>query len=168
MKFLWFLVLSIMASAVIAEDIYQYQAANGAMVFTNKPVKNAQKVKLPPISVYASPMTKGDYASNSLTGKSVPPPINLVKSAKIYVKDTSPNIGTNEAGRHQILSDELNSEKQALNDSQSALNNAKGNKLPSEQNNPDKYQARVQSLRDAVTEHQKNIALLSTQLGGNH
>jgi hypothetical protein len=158
--------LLMMLSLVYADDIYQYQDKNGAMVFTNKPVKNGKKVNLPPISVYAAPMTQRDYNSSGLTDK----PGNPVASpglAKIYVKNSSPSFGTNEVGRQQILNEELASEKQALTDSQQALTAGKATTLPSEQNNPVKYQTRIQALQDAVTEHQKNITILSKQLGSN-
>ena len=45
-------------SKLFADDIYIYTDKNGNSVYTNKPVKNAQKVKLPPISVYSSPDRK--------------------------------------------------------------------------------------------------------------
>ncbi len=148
-------------SKLFADDIYIYKDKNGNSVYTNKPVKNAQKVKLPPISVYSSPMTKNDYAATSYTQPS------RTKTTKIYTKTTVPAYG-NEIGRQQILAEELSREKQALSDSQQALATAKQTKLASEINQPVQYQARIQSLQDAVTEHQKNISTLSTQLGVNN
>lgn len=159
--------LLIMNGALFADEIYQYQDKNGAMVFTNKPVKNAKKVNLPPLSVYAAPMTEKDYNSSSLTGKATNPQRSSSGLAKIYVKDSSPSFGTNEAGRQQVLSDELDYEKQALKDAKQALINGQG-KLTSEQKDPQAYQARIQGLKDAVTEHEKNIDILSRQLGRNN
>lgn len=146
---------------LFADDIYLYTDKNGNSVYTNKPVKNAKKVKLPPISVYSSPMTKNDYAATSYTQS------GNAKSTKIYTKTTAPAYG-NETGRQQILAEELNREKQALTDSQQALTTANQTKLASEINQPVQYQARIQSLQDAVTEHQKNISTLSKQLGVNN
>lgn len=143
-----------------ADDIYLYTDKNGNSVYTNKPVKNAKKVKLPPISVYSSPMTKSDFKATSYTQP------NEAKVTKIYTKTVAPTYG-NETGRQQILAEELSREKQALSDSQQALATAKQTKLASEINKPEQYQARIQSLQDAVTEHQKNISTLSKQLGVN-
>jgi outer membrane PBP1 activator LpoA protein len=78
------------------------------------------------------------------------------------------NLGTNEVGRQQILNEELALEQKALTDSQQALQSGMATRLPSEQNNPEQYQARIKALRDAVTEHQKNIDILSNQLGVKH
>lgn len=153
------LIISLFATVLYADNVYQYTDSKGQIVFTNKPVKNAKKVKLPPISVYAAPMSKNDYKSKNYTNK---PNDNV---AKIYVKKSADNLGTNEVGRNEILNDELGKEKLALSDSQQALTQAKKTKLPSEQNNPELYQQRIQSLQDAVTEHQKNIDILSKQLG---
>jgi len=145
-----------------ADDIYLYKDKNGNSVYTNKPVKNAKKLNLPPLSVYSSPMSKRDYAAKGYTQAP-----NETKSTKIYTKDTAPTYG-NETGRQQILNEELNREKQALSDSQQALTTAKQTKLASEINQPEQYLARIQSLQDAVTEHQKNISTLSKQLGVNN
>lgn len=154
----------VLNGSLFADEIYQYQDKNGAMVFTNKPVKNAKKVNLPPLSVYAAPMTENDYNSSSLTGKTSNSQRSSSGLAKIYVKDSSPSFGTNEAGRQQVLSDELDYEKQALKDAKQALINGQG-KLTSEQKDPQAYQARIQGLKDAVTEHEKNIDILSRQVG---
>ena len=144
-----------------AEDIYQYVDKNGTTVFSNKPVKGAKKVNLPPITVYASPMTKNDYNAAGYTN-----PVAPKKVKNINVVNTK-NLGTNEVGRNQVLSDELQHEKQALSDAQKALDTGKQTKLDSEKNNPEQYQASIQGLQDAVTEHEKNIDILTKQLGGN-
>ncbi len=160
-----YILLSIITSTVIADEIYQYTDVKGNLVYTNKAIKNAKKVTLPPISVYSSPMTKSDYMANNYTNKVN----NSAKNNKIptiYPRaNTQKNIGTNEIGRRQLLTEELGKEKLALSDTQQALTTAKQTKLASEKNNPQLYQDRIQSLQDAVTEHTKNISILSNQLG---
>jgi hypothetical protein len=148
----------------LADEIYQYQKADGTIVFTNKPVKNAKKVKLPPLSVYSSPMTKSDYQAAGYTA-----PMQHGQSNKLqsYANPLS-TAGFNEVGRKQILSEELARERQALSDSQAALLEAKQNPLASEKNHPTEHANRLQALHDAITEHQKNIAILSQQLGINN
>lgn len=151
-----------MITHVTADDIYQYTDKKGNLVYTNKATKNAKKVNLPPISIYSSPMTKNDYGATGYTNK---PSQTNSKNPTIYTKTTAQNSGTNETGRQQILAEELSKEKQALSDTQQALATAKQTKLASEKNNPELYQTRIQSLQDAVTEHTKNISILSNQLG---
>lgn len=144
----------------MADDIYQYIDKSGTTVYSNKPVKGAKKVNLPPITVYASPMTKNDYNARSYTESST----RKNKTVKMVTRQSVP-AGTNEEGRNQILAEELEHEKQALEDARKALNTAKDTKLDSEKNNLAQYQDRIQALQDAVTEHQKNIDILSRQLG---
>lgn len=145
--------------AYAADNVYEYTDKNGMKVYTNKPIKNSKKMDLPSLSVYAAPVTLSDYSAKGYTNKA-----KNNNTAKVYVKNTQ-TFGTNETGRQQILHEELTKEKQALSDSQQALQQAQKTKLASEQNNPDLYQQRLQALRDAVTEHQKNIDILSKQLG---
>jgi len=152
------LLLIINIGVVNADDIYQYTDKNGTTVYSNKPSKGAKKVNLPPITVYASPMTKADYNAKSYTDPTA-------KKVKVVKNGSQQNLGTNETGRRQVLTEELNHEKLALEDAQKALDTAKQTKLDSEKNNPTQYQARIQALQDAVTEHQKNIDILSNQLG---
>ena len=170
MKYL-LLLSSIISMVCYADDtIYQYKDKNGATVFTNKPVKNGKKVTLPAITVYAAPMTQNDFKAKGYTNgtatKNNAIQDNSIK--KIYTQSMSQNLGTNEVGRQQILNEELALEQKALTDSQQALQSGMATKLPSEQNNPDQYQTRIKALRDAVTEHQKNIDILSNQLGVKH
>lgn len=160
-----------------ADDIYQYTAKNGTLVFTNKPVKNAQKVNLPPLTVYAAPMTRKDFAAQGYTAANV-----SSNSMKIYPYNSfhypetnytsriskAPQLGTNELGRQQILNEELDHEKQALADAQQLLLTGSQSALASEIDHPERHQARIQALQDAVTEHQKNIYILSDQLGINN
>ncbi|MEN9945904.1 MAG: hypothetical protein RLZZ293_290 [Pseudomonadota bacterium] len=169
MKYLIVLVLSAITINVFADNtIYQYKDKNGTIVFTNKPTKNSQKVVLPPITVYAAPMTKSDLLGKKNISPKVSSNKNQPATVKIYPKtDTTQYLGTNEQKRQQILTEELASEQKALQDAQQALQNGK-NKLPSEQNNQQQYQMRMQALQDSITEHQKNIDILSKQLGVNN
>ena len=140
------------ATGSAADEIYQYQNSQGTTVYTNKPVKNAQKIKLPPLTVYAAPMTRADYHATSYT----PDP---QRNLKIAVKPTKLNLAT--SGRRQLLNEELQHEQQGLKDAQLAAETA----LVSEKNN--QYQVRLQAVHDAITEHKKNIAILNTQLNSD-
>ena len=149
------LVFTLFYAVTHADDIYQYQDKNGTTVFSNKPVKNAQKVTLPPLTIYAAPMTQNDFNAQSYTNE---------QSLSRYPKIAPSHLGSREQGRRQILAEELAHEKNGLDDAQQALATSQQTKLASEKNNPQQYQARLQALQDTITEHQKNIAILSQQL----
>ncbi|RTL12139.1 MAG: DUF4124 domain-containing protein [Neisseriaceae bacterium] len=169
MKYLLLLGIIVSISCYASDTIYQYKDKNGATVFTNKPVKNGKKVVLPAITVYAAPMTQSDFKAKGYTNSTTAK--NAIQDSAIkknYTQSINQNLGTNEVGRQQILNEELALEQKALTDSQQALQSGMATKLPSEQNNPEQYQARIKALRDAVTEHQKNIDILSNQLGIKH
>lgn len=69
-----------------------------------------------------------------------------------------------DASRKQILQDELNSEQALLNQAQKKLDEQAKIRLPDEQNNIQKYNQRIGSLKLQVTAHQKNVAALSKEL----
>lgn len=149
-----------LCSLSFASEIYCYTNKNGTTVCSNKGKAPADAINVHKFkgggTVYVSPtpLTKPQtQATSGYKAKIVDRGLNSVN-----------NRGTNETGRKQILRDELGQEKQALSDSQKALIDGKA-KLASEKNNPQKYNERMQSLQDAITEHQKNIATLSKQLG---
>ena len=144
-----------------ASDIYQYKDSKGNIVYTNKLVKGATKVKLPPLSVYAAPMTKADIQAKNYT--TYGNYSNVTKKPTTHNSKIA-NFGTNEQGRHYILNDELKKETQALKDAQQALIEGKNIRLGTESKNIVAYNARTQALQDAVTEHQKNIEILTKQL----
>jgi DNA mismatch repair ATPase MutS len=169
MKFYIGMMLAGITITSFATTIYECVDSSGMSVFGTKNGKNCKKAELAEISVYAAPITQSDYQARGYT-KKVPSYNKSNNSnsngvvAKVYVKGTG-NLGTNETGRTQILNEELGKEKLALTDSQQALVQAQKTKLQSEQNNPELYKQRIQALQDAVTEHQKNIEILSKQLG---
>ncbi len=136
-----------------ASDIYQYTDNNGRTVYTNKPIKGAKKVDLPPLSIYAAPMTKADLGAKNYTEYG-----NTTGKLKIS------KLSSNEQGRHNILQDELTRETQALKDANQALDEGKRMHLGTESKNLEAYNSRTQALQDAVTEHQKNINILTRQL----
>lgn len=144
-----FIILITVISYAFADDIYQYTDKNGRQVYTNKPVKNSTKMKLPALTIYNFPN------KNSQTKDNV---------RKVYPKEVSTSYLPNQTGRQLVLSEELSKEKQALADSKDALAQAKKTPLASEKNNKDAYNTRIQALQDAITEHQKNIDVLSRQL----
>ena len=155
MKYAIFIIIILCyLSNVYASDIYQYIDKNGRMVYTNKAIKGAKKVNLPPLNVYAAPMSKSDVQSNSYT--------NYNNTTSFSKKPRSFSSG--EQARYKILQDELSRENQALIDAKQALTEGKLMHLGNESKNKEACITRTQALQDAVTEHQKNIEVLAKQL----
>ncbi|MDD3266083.1 MAG: DUF4124 domain-containing protein [Burkholderiales bacterium] len=146
------ILIATIISFAFADDVYQYTDKNGRQVYTNKPVKNATKMTLPALTIYTPP-------KNSQTKDNV---------RKIYPKENYNSYLSNPTGRQLILAEELSKEKQALADTKDAIAQAKKTPLASEKNNKDAYNKRIQALQDAITEHQKNIDVLSKQLNAGN
>lgn len=138
--------------------IYEYVDESGNLVITNKHKVKARKMKLAPLVIYASPMTKNDLYTD---GDTVNLPKSDLKTSPIHNWDKSiPNI--NETSRNFVLSEELTHEKEAFNSAQTLLTNARAGKLITEDNT--QYKNRLQMLQDNVEEHKKNIELLTSIL----
>ncbi len=146
---------------LMADTIYQYTNKDGTLVFTNKPTKNSSKVQLPPLNIYASPISKADLNAHSYTA---------TQRALLAINASTQNTnrGMASTGRQQILQEELQKEKLAWDDARAALATAKQVPLPSEKDHPQLTDARLKALQDATLEHQKNIDILSQQLGLNN
>ncbi|MBY0379280.1 MAG: hypothetical protein K2P99_02645 [Burkholderiales bacterium] len=144
---------------VTSKDIYQYIDSKGNLVISNKLTNNAKKMALPPLAVYANPMSKNDLYTGGLTAIYNPNTI-IIKNAtpnRSIDKEFIPNI--NDYGRKLVLSEELDHEKNALSSATELLRQAKKSKLIAETDSD--YIERLQTLSDNVHEHQKNVELLT-------
>ncbi|MFN7095685.1 MAG: hypothetical protein ACK4M7_10010 [Burkholderiales bacterium] len=153
------LALTLILPVVFANDksVYQYTNAQGNLVVGNTATAQAQKMELPPLNIYTSPITAADLKAKGYTEPSLNQAKNITKA--------NPYLGLNEIRRKEILQEELAREKIALNDSKQMLSQGKSIKLISETNSPQQYMTRIQGLKDAVAEHQRNIDILNKQLG---
>lgn len=145
----------------LSSNIYQYIDKSGHLVITNKPRVNAQKMKLPPLVVYASPMTANDlYAEGYTADFAKHGSGGLTSTVTINTVTSTPNL--HDKGRKMVLLEELNHEKNALDDSLKMWKEAKQRRISTE--DAFSYQNRLQALEDNVKEHQKNISLLTRTL----
>ncbi|MFN8769540.1 MAG: hypothetical protein ACK5Z5_01295 [Neisseriaceae bacterium] len=146
------------------KNVYQYVDAKGNLVITNKPlVSHAKKMKLPPLAIYANPMTKNDLYAGGYTSILAPgyqSPSNIVNKWFNNRNNMIPNI--NDGGRRTILKEELKHEKNALADLRKLIEDSKKNRLSSESDIS--YLTRLENLQDNVKEHEKNIELLTRML----
>lgn len=135
-------------------EVYKYIDANGNVTFTNVPIKGAKPMHLAPLSTYGS----NGKGKASASGKSASTP------------DGYPSVdnGTQtkrDEGRRKILENELANEQKALADAQKAYTDGAATRNGDETRNYQKYLDRVQKLKDAVTERQKNVDALRRELG---
>ena len=136
-----------LAGAHAWADIYKKVDENGRVTYSNIPSKGAQKLNLEPLpSVpgYKPPAgTPGDF-----------PKIDA---------DTQKG---RDGKRRQLLENELEQEKKQLEDAKTALTEGEATRLGDERNNYQKYLDRVQRLKDAIAEHEKNVDALQQELAG--
>ena len=127
-------------------EIYKSVDEDGRVTYSNVPSKGAQKLYLEPLNTVPS--------SKSNTQ----PPGNFPK----VDADTQKN---RDKVRRQILENEMAQEMTQLEDAKKALAEGEATRLGSERNYQ-RYLERIQPLKDAVAEHQKNIDALKEELAG--
>ena len=66
--------------------------------------------------------------------------------------------------RRKVLSDELASEEQLLNEARGAYGSGAPLPLPDEQNDAEKYRQRISKLRQAVQLHERNVEALRKEI----
>ncbi len=141
------LAVMLMLAAVHAKaDIYKSVDEDGRVTYSNVPSKGAQKLNLEPLNTV--PLSK----------PSTQPPGSFPK----VDAETQKN---RDKVRRQILENELTQEMNQLEDAKKALAEGESVRLGGERNYQ-KYLDRIQPLKDAVAEHQKNIDALKEELAG--
>ncbi len=139
------LVTLALAAGPAGAEIYKYVDDEGRVTYTNVPRKGAKKLD---IEVGSAPKSRSN-----------PGPANFprVDSQTQRARDDM---------RRKILQDELASEEKSLADARLALKEGEATRLPDEARNPQKYQDRIQRLRETVARHERNIAALKKELAG--
>lgn len=138
--------------------VFSYKDNNGNTIVSNIPHSGSKEMSLPEVPVYVRPMTKSDFMAKKYTNRDLI--YNNIKLHNQPSKNIDNNTSKNSIGRQQILTEELKHEQDALNTTQALLNDAKY--LSSK--DPKSYNNRIKILNDAITEHQKNIEILTKQL----
>jgi len=138
-------------------EIYKKVDENGHVTYSNVPIKGGVKLDLePPVSTApATPAAKPRVKT--------PTPANFPR----VDKETQ---NRRDDKRKQILTEELESEKQALEDAKKAY--AEGESTPEVYRTKDgkirrnvpKYEEKMQRLQAEVEAHEKNIQLLQKEL----
>ena len=127
-------------------EIYKSVDEDGRVTYSNVPSKGAQKLNLEPLNTVPS------------SKPNTQPPGSFPK----VDAETQKN---RDKVRRQILDNELAQEMTQLEDAKKALAEGEATRLGSERNYQ-RYLDRIQPLKDAVAEHQKNIDALKEELAG--
>ena len=136
----------VLAVAHAKADIYKKVDEDGRVTYSNVPSKGAQKLNLEPLNTVPS------------SKPSTQPPGNFPK-VDAETQKSRDNV------RRQILENEMAQEMTQLDDAKKALAEAEATRLGSERNYQ-RYLDRIQPLKEAVAEHQKNVDALKEELAG--
>lgn len=164
---LFFLInLFYIGSLWATNDIYEYTNSSGQTVFSNKiKDKAAKKISLPPLNIYAVPMSQDDI---NATGYTIRPALtkNITMMQPVVNTDAMYFTPKQNKTRTQILEDELHKEELALASSKKLLETGQNIKPLNE--NKSTYNDRIRILEDAITEHEKNIEILKKEINNNY
>ncbi|HJV06314.1 MAG TPA: DUF4124 domain-containing protein [Chromobacteriaceae bacterium] len=157
------LALCLLMSCGLAQAaVYKYIDQNGNVTFSNIPIKGGKPIRLEPISTYSSqtpvPHHNKTHANSASSANGSPAGYPNVDAGTQRQRD---------GGRRKILEQELSNEEQALADARKALADGQATRNGDETHNYQKYLDRVQKLKDAVTDREKNIQALRRELGQN-
>ena len=148
--------LALTAAAPSNATICKYVDAEGATHYTNvAPDKGWKKISCD-VADDASPRPRAS-ASTGGTKASTPSGFPRVEP------DTQKN---RDDLRRKVLSDELASEEQLLNEARGAFGSGAPPPLPDEQNDAEKYRQRIAKLRQAVQLHERNVDALRKEIAG--
>lgn len=123
-------------------QIYKSVDAQGNITYSNTPVPGGKRVELEPASVIPAPKIRPATPRPTATPEA--------KSSR-------------DATRRQLLETELQSETKQLEDAKQRLAEGEAVRLGNERNFQ-KYLDRVQSLKDEVAVHEKNVTAIQKQL----
>ena len=155
------LVLMLALSTTTFAAIYKSVDASGRVTYTNIPTKNAEKLDLDD----SVPVNSG----RSSTGKTINLPSNNT-SPSDFPKVDSDTQTQRDGKRKDILSQELNAERKALEEAKQAYKEGESNP---EMNvgvggkrfrNMPKFEEKMQRLDADVKAHERNVKLLEKEL----
>jgi hypothetical protein len=153
MKLRHLFVLSCAATFAISAsaEIYKRVDDEGHVTYSSAPIKGGKKLHLEPLPTMA-------------------PPPKQNKAAENFPRVNSDTQSRRDDTRRKILEDELATEQKALEMARLKLQEAKDNpevsKGPNGQTfrNVAKYEEKVNAAQEEVTNHEKNVAALQTEL----
>ncbi len=154
----WIILFSacLTASAACA-DIYKSVDANGQVTYTDHPIKGAHRLNL-------GPMPAATRTVRINGERKILPAVNNGSGSGAFRRIDAGTQHKRDKIRHDILQGELNSEEQALTESEAAKHS--GEKLNrGELPNSPAYLSRLEKLDEAIKLHRDNITALQKELG---
>jgi len=148
MKFSYLMLLPCLAYAGCAQaDIYKRVEANGNVTYSNTPIKGGKKIELEPLPTMA-PYKESDAERNRVN--------QLTQKGR-------------DQQRRKILEDELATEEKALDEARQNLKDAQDNPQISHANgktfrNVEGQEDAIQAAQEQVTQHERNVDALKTEL----
>lgn len=127
--------------AIAGSEIYKFVDKDGNITFTNRRIPNAEKISI------------ASFSRNTISSQPKP----SLKSNLPHVKETIQK--DRDGMRHQILKQELITEKKLFNDTQKFLDEIRNKP---ELNNSS--QEKVVQLRNKLFKHQRNVVALKKEL----
>lgn len=146
------LLLCLMIAAPAQAEIYKYVDENGQVTFTDVYRKGARRIDLP-----GAPAPVGGAGKSGKRATYQPSPANFprIDGATQKRRDDI---------RRQVLQDEIDAERKNAADARRQL--ALGERLqPGERTSDATYLNRVRKLREAVQQHEQNVASIQRELG---
>ncbi|MGA7178988.1 MAG: DUF4124 domain-containing protein [Thiobacillaceae bacterium] len=144
-----------LAASPVKAEIYKYIDENGQVTFTDMPRKGVKANHI--YNMPAGPTNLGAGSGRQLIKKNVsfrPADFPRIDPATQRKRDDI---------RRQVLREELTSERQNLAESQRQLSLG-SRTMTGEKASDDSYVSRVKRLKDAVEQHQSNIAAIQKEL----
>ena len=155
MNRLFFLILPLVVTGQpVQAEIYKYIDENGQVTFTDVPRKGQRADK-----VYGLPSSPRSLSSSGGSG---------ARRVSMHSPVDFPRIDTGTQKRRDdirrtVLEEELATERRNLEEAKQQLALAE-RPMPGERNSDSGYQARIKRLRDAVENHERNIAAIQKEI----
>ncbi len=172
LSFLSFILFAFMMPALAHAEIYKHVDAEGRVTYSNVKLKGAKKLDLEP----ADTNFGGDNSETSRATNRAPQTKTATPASFPKVDSGTQNL--RDAKRKEVLRAELEAEKQALAKAKEAFiegeskpevyqkKNANG--TTSTFRNVAKFQEKMGTLQADVDAHQRNIDLLTKEIGANN
>lgn len=164
MNRIFLMCLLFLSSNIVFADMYKYVDSNGVINYTNVKPRNVKNVDLVSSDPTPPPATEKPAAKPRSESAKTPTPSD-------FPKVDGNTQAQRDSKRRDILMNELNQEKQALERSKQSYEDAKNvpevyrNANGGINRNVAKYEEKLKAIQDEIDAHQRNIALLNKELG---
>jgi hypothetical protein len=135
-------------------DIYRCESETGVPLYQNTPAKNCKKLDLTPASTIPTPKANVVRSNTRPDGK---------PNSGDFPKVESSAQGARDSDRRRILDEELKKEETRLSELKKEFNGGEVERRADERNF-DKYQTRVQKLKDDIGRAESNVGSLRREL----